>query len=240
MINALVVALAASVFTKFHAFCLPYERVLLLDVDLLPRHGTDLGELFRVPAPAGKYHSARYQIPQPEHGGLIPDDLMDGHWWCPNAGVLRLDPLPTRAGREKLLAQMVKEINVSDCPTFLPEQYFLAQHFQQWRHIGDNWNYEVWFEWDVPKQSVNLMDAVKESKQQGLCWALSAGADGEQAREEALVWHFSGTVDTQPWLFLDKATAEEVRTFAAKTWYAARDPGGVLAAAVTEWREALR
>ena len=89
----------ASVFTKLHAFCLPYERVLLLDVDLLPRHGIDLGALFAVPAPAGKYHCSGYQVPQsePEHGGLIPYNLMDGCWWCPNAGVLRLGPLPTRA-----------------------------------------------------------------------------------------------------------------------------------------------
>ena len=74
---------------------------------------------------------------------------------------------------------------------------------------------------------------MKESMQ------LAAGAEGEQVRKNAFVWHFSGTVDTQPWLFLDKATVEELRTFAAKTWFTARDPSGVVAGAVAEWREAL-
>ena len=228
----------ASVFTKFHAFCLPYERVLLLDVDLLPRRSTDLGALFAVAAPAGKYHCARYHGPQPEHNVLIPDNLMmDDHWWCPNAGVLRLNPLPTRADRERQLVQMVKELNDWDYPSFLPEQYFLAQFFQSWSHIGSNWNYEVWFEWDVPKASANVEDAVKESTKHG--WSLYAGSDAEQIQKEVLVWHFSGTVDTQPWMFLDFSTTEEVRQFASKVWFAARDPGGVLAAAVAEWREAL-
>lgn len=234
----------ASVFTKFHVFCLPYEQVLLLDVDLLPRHGTDLSALFAVAAPAGKYHCARYRGPQPEHNKLIPDNLMDDHWWCPNAGVLRLDPLPTRAERERQLVQMVKEINDWDYPSFLPEQYFLAQHFRSWpwRHIGQNWNYEVWFEWDVPRASANVDDAIKESNQyldQHGRSLLYSSSDAERIRKQVLVWHFSGTADTQPWMFLDIANAEEVREFASKVWFAARDPGGVLAAAVAEWREAL-
>jgi lipopolysaccharide biosynthesis glycosyltransferase len=226
----------ASVFTKFHAFCLPYERVLLLDVDLLPRHGTDLGALFAVAAPAGKYHCARYRGPQPHHNSCIPDELKK-HWWCPNAGVLRVDPLPTRAERETQLVHMITEMIDWDHPSFLPEQYFLAQFFKSWRHIGPSWNYEVWFEWDVPKKSANLEDAAEESKQHG--WSLYTGSDSEHVQREALVWHFSGTVDTQPWMFLDIPSVEAVREFASKVWFAARDPGGILAAAVAEWREAL-
>jgi hypothetical protein len=53
------------------------------------------------------------------------------------------------------------------------------------------------------------------------------------------VWHFSGLGDTQPWIFLDISSAEEVRKFASKVWFAARDPSGGLAAAVAEWRQAL-
>ena len=59
----------------------------------------------------------------------------------------------------------------------------------------------------MPKHAANLEDAVKESTQQ------PAGVEGEQVLKEAFVWHFSGTVDTQPWLFLEKATVKEVRTF---------------------------
>jgi hypothetical protein len=227
----------AAVFTKFHAFCLPYERVLLLDVDLLPRRGTDLRELFAVAAPAGKYHCAIYAGPQPEHNKVIPKKLKFRKRWCPNAGVLRLNPLPTLAGRVRQLVQMVQEMNDWDYPSFLPEQYFLAEFFHLWHHIGHNWNYEVWFQWDVPKASSDVKGAAKESKQHG--WSLHTFSEGDQVRREALVWHFSGMSDTQPWMFLDIPSAEEVRKFASEVWFAARDPSGVLAAAVAEWRQAL-
>ena len=226
----------ASVFTKLHAFCLPYEQVVLLDVDLLPRHGADLRKLFTVNAPGGKYHCPNYNGPQPKHKEVIPKKYMRRPW-CPNAGVLRLDPLGTPIERERQLLQMVEEMNDWGYPSYLPEQYFLAHFFPLWHHIGQNWNYEVWYEWDVPTKSTNLEDAVKESKQHG--WSLDTGSSGEQVRSEALVWHFSGMADTQPWIFLDLPSAEEVRKFASKVWFAARDPGGVLAAAVAEWRQAL-
>merc|ERR1712232_680367 len=196
----------ASVFTKFHALCLPYERVLLLDVDLLPRRGTNLGALFKVAAPAGKYHCTTYSGPMPEHNGLIPDSLIDSHWWCPNAGVLRLDPPSTRKEREQLLVQIVQELCEWGCATYLPEQYYLAQRFGAWRHIGLNWNWEASFEWGVPRASASVEEAVKESRERG--WSIYSGADGDQVRRDVLVWHFSGTRDTQPWLFLDFDTAE--------------------------------
>ena len=91
----------------------------------------------------------------------------------------------------------------------------------------------------MPQQSANVEDAVKESKRQGLGCLLSIGDDGEQVRKEVLVWHFSGTCDTQPWLFLDKATAVEVRMFAAKSWFVDRGQCVVVATAMAEWREAL-
>ena len=78
---------------------LPYEKVLLLDVDLLPRDDVDLGELFHVSAPAGKYHNSFNAVRPPEHGHLIEGELVDAQWWCPNAGVMRLDPLPTLKAR---------------------------------------------------------------------------------------------------------------------------------------------
>lgn len=227
----------ASVFTKFHAFCLPYDRVLLLDVDLLPRHGTDLSALFDVRAPAGKYHGANYYGPQPEHNRCIPESLMDRHWWCPNAGVLRVDPLPTREEREGQLLEMLKEMNAWNYPSFLPEEYFLAHFFRSWHHIGQIWNYEIGFESNSHEKSTKVARAEKESEQHG-SW-LDLESDGAQIRTDVLVWHFSGMFDTQPWMFLGIPTSKQVREFASKAWFAARDPGGVLSAAVVGWRQAL-
>ena len=34
------------------------------------------------------------------------------------------------------------------------------------------------------------------------------------------VWHYSGTDDTQPWMFLDCVNAAAVKFFAARVWFA--------------------
>ena len=221
----------AFVFTKLHAFGLPYEKVLLLDVDLLPRDDVDLGELFHVSAPAGKYHNSFNAVRPPEHGHLIEGELVDAQWWCPNAGVLRLDMLPKRSERERYLKQLVEKLAEWLHPTYLPEQYFLAHHLCKWHHIEEKWNYEVGFEMDVPLLARTREEALKESKQRG-----QGNHDGQYA-QGVRVWHYSGTVDTKPWLFLD-LEIEAVILFARK-WFAHRDPSGVLARAVYEWRQAL-
>ena len=59
------------VFTKLRVLQLPYRRVLLLDLDLLPRVGVDLTELFKVGAPAAKYHGPGFEGPWPLHGANV-------------------------------------------------------------------------------------------------------------------------------------------------------------------------
>ena len=84
---------------------------------------------------------------------------------------------------------------------------------------------------------------MKASKQQGWSfWARwrNVARVRRCACKEVRMWHFSGTDEfTQPWMFLDIPTAKEVRKCISKTLFHARDPGGVVAAAVAEWREAL-
>ncbi len=235
----------ASVFTKLHALCLPYDRVLLLDLDLLPRRETNLQKLFAVPAPAGKYSCSQYSGPEPPHGDLIACELRECDNWSPNAGVLRLDPLPTRKEREMQLVQIVNELNDGDhIPTYLPEQYYLARRFDAWRHIDHVWNWELGFERTVPTHSVTLHEAVAESIEHG--WTsffpevdIHSSCLIAMVLRDVRVWHYSGTDDTQPWMFLDCVNATAVKFFAAHVWFAARDPGGVLATALAEWRETL-
>ena len=91
----------ALVFTKLRVLELPYARVLLLDLDLLPRaagEGEGLDQLLRVPAPAAKYCCAE-EPPGLRHGEVMPVDNRGDCWWSPNAGVMRLDPLPSLPDR---------------------------------------------------------------------------------------------------------------------------------------------
>ena len=121
----------AAVFTKLRVLELPYRRVLLLDVDLLPRHGTNLEELFEVIAPAGKYHCSRYEGDEPAHGELLPATFCTQTSWSPNAGVMRLDPLPSKQKRLAQVAEMIDDVMLCEGESYLPEQYYLAEKLQQ-------------------------------------------------------------------------------------------------------------
>ena len=118
----------AWVFTKLRVLELPYDRVLLLDLDLYPRTGVDMAELLELPAPAAKYHCATYQGPEIQHGTPIPAALRDPavHPWCPNAGVRRLDPHPEPDGRKLQIKKIMADISQRNTPTYLPDQYYLV------------------------------------------------------------------------------------------------------------------
>mmetsp|Transcript_88189 Transcript_88189/g.248149 ORF Transcript_88189/g.248149 Transcript_88189/m.248149 type:complete len:529 (-) Transcript_88189:94-1680(-) len=233
----------ALVFTKLRALELPYERVLLLDLDLLPRKGIDLSALFAVPAPAAKYHNARYNGKLPAHGEEIPDWLREDWSWSPNAGVMRLDPRPTRREREEEVSGMIHDVMREGTASYLPEQYYLAERLPRWRNLDLHWNWEVYFEWDTPHQLYPLEQAVYDSWSQGWSRYYRGCEKGVPCAATVLaevrVWHFSGTRDTQPWGFLDLADAEAVKDFAAEVWFKFRDPSGLMATAMSEWREAL-
>ena len=101
------------VFTKLRALELPYARVVFLDLDILPRDGCDLSELFTVDAPAGKYHNSSYYASDIDHGDLIPWESQEVGNWCINAGVMRLDPERALWQRVSQVQSMIEEIKSS-------------------------------------------------------------------------------------------------------------------------------
>jgi len=133
-----------AVFTKLRALGLPYEKVLLLDLDLLVRD--NIYCLFDVLAPAAKYHGDRWQHESLLHGELLPAAVTEGDWWCPNAGVMRLDPHATQEERLKMMHAMEHEISagVGLTKSNLPEQDYLAQRLSGWRLIDSRFNLELY------------------------------------------------------------------------------------------------
>jgi len=154
--------------------------------------------LFEVPAPAGKCHDYTWKR-EDKHGELL-EGLLDD-WWCPNAGVLRLDPKPSLSERRLELAALVQDIGEADSlPSNLPEQKYLARKLEGWHQISEIFNLEV-------------------SEQMH-----------EDAFADAVVLHFSGkSHGTQPTYFLNSSTTESaisassLRGKAFGEWHAALD-----------------
>jgi len=234
----------ALVFTKLRVLELPYSKVLLLDLDLLPRSNVNMAELLDVQAPAGKFYCAQYDGPEPLHGEVVPRAMRDGYHWSPNAGVMRLDPLPSLQARREQVQSMIAEVALREVVTFLPEQYYLAEKLSGWRHIDQAWNWEVWTEWDDPKMTHPVSLAQAQAIRQG--WARnymqapceSTPSCSGEVLASTLVWHYSGIGETAPWQFMDLKDAKETRSVAGRR-FAKRDPGGVVAVALSEWREVL-
>ena len=95
--------------------------MLLLDLDLLPRVGVDLTELFKVDAPAAKYYGQGFEGPWPLHGAMLPPHLVSDQVWCPNAGVMRLDPRPTFVARSAQLDEIIADVINRRGESYLPE-----------------------------------------------------------------------------------------------------------------------
>ena len=233
----------ALVFTKLRVLELPCEKVLLLDLDLLPRKGVDPSQLFDVESPAAKYHSARHPrcTGQIIHGSPIPGQFLEGVRWCPNAGVVRFDPLRSSQSRRAQVADMERDIAQRREATYLPEQYYLAERFTGWRHIRLEWNFEVWPELDDPGFDEPTACARVRAQESG--WAgyynQNPPPSGADVLQGVQIWHFSGiSRETAPWVFMDEPTAERVRVTASGR-FRNRDPSGVVATALSEWRGAL-
>ena len=234
----------ALVFSKLRALELPYAKVLLLDLDLLPRDGVDMGKLFQVAAPAGKYHGLSAEDRGLAHGEPIPAWLRKRKTWCPNAGVLRLDPLPALTDRIADVESMVAEIHRRSGASYLPEQYYLADRLQGWRHIDKAWNWEICPEMDDPGITYPIDKACCEAKQFGWAslyldvWGQGDTPTAATVLRDVLVWHFSGTSSERtPWLLLDLPGAAAVRHEVERR-FQARDPGGIVASSLAEWRTA--
>lgn len=135
------------------------------------------------------------------------------------------------------MTEIIADVEERCGKTYLPEQYYLAEKFLDWRHIGEFWNWEVWPEWDDPKMTHPVQEAVAEAARQG--WGrLFKGTPPEEILRAAQVWHFSGMGDTAPWRYMHCANAAETKKLAIRR-FAARDPGHVVATALSEWRDAL-
>ena len=238
------------VFTKLRALELGYNHLVLLDLDLLPRDGVDLTGLFNVQAPAGKYHGAQNEAlgVQLVHGKRVPAAAQVGYW-CPNAGVLRIDPKTTPQERHDDLAQMLKHLNQKDAhvSTYLPEQYYLAQTLHGWHHIGTSYNYELGF--DIPETGCERWEISCDSYATSRSHSskrlpkgvLPMNSEMElKTLDDVKVWHFSGKCGMlQPWMFQDKGGALEVETWLIK-FYGIIDPGNIVAIAFAEWHKSLQ
>ena len=225
------------VFTKLRVLQLPYRRVLFLDLDLLPRVGVDLTELFQVDAPAGKYHGHGFDGSLLAHGAVLPSRLVWDRVWCPNAGVLRLDPRPGYEARSAQLDDIIADVLVRRGASYLPEQYYLADKLQHWRHIGHQWNWEVRTESCDPGVLYPVEDAWRAARSYG--WAgMHPGQSAAEVLASVRVWHFSGQGDTEPRGFMHCSSALETARL-AQCVFASRDPGLVVSSALYEWREAL-
>ena len=207
-------------------------------------------------APAAKCHgtvsqyacnlgSCDFLVEQLRHGELIPAKFREGSVWCLNAGVMRLDPLRTLAERRAQVESMLEEVRQRDWATYLPEQYYLAEKLTEWRHIDQHWNWEVCPEWDDPGTTRPVRSSYKRARVAG--WAGYYGENGYEGGDEldaqqvlarVRVWHFSGRWETAPWMFQQELDTGAVHR-AAMQECSARDPGGVVAQAMCEWRQAL-
>ena len=229
------------VFTKLRALQLPYERVLLLDLDILPRDAIDFTALFQVPAPAGKYHGVdhgnrtQHRI-RVMHGKPLPEEAQHS-WWCANVGVLRLDPCPSVAERQKVMDDILQDLDqsVDWQPTYLPEQYYLAQRLTGWRHISFYWNHEVSLgvefsdQWAWYALRDNSSSASSDSEIEAL----------DKIEKDTKVWHYSGKSGMQPWMFQDFESHAQVKEWLLEHWNM-MDPGGIATTAFAEWRRALQ
>ena len=224
----------ALVFTKLRGLELPYNRVLLLDLDLLPRDGVDMADLLEVQAPAAKYHCAAYRGPAPEHAQLIPPCMMESYHWSPNAGVMRLDPLLDLNARIEQVKNMEADIARSWRQTYLPEQYFLVDRLSGWRHVSMPWNWEVCPQFDDPGITHPLWRAQEYSRQYH---PNDAGLHGDSDHGFVKVWHYSGTRETAPWLWIGSSMDDMQQ--AVIDCFRARDPRRLVVRALCEWRLAF-
>jgi len=223
------------VFTKLRAFQVPYRKLIFFDLDIIIRSSPK--ELFQVTAPAGMYHG-HWNRDQAAHGQEIPAEAFYnsdyGVYGCINAGLMRLDTLPTAEQRRRFTDEMLQEVGElkERDQSYLPEQYFLVKKLPVWRHIEVKWNCEV--------NPLHHMDTrgngvVKAEEEMPKDW-LQLGANEDELREKVAMFHFSGKW-LEPWWFLDKPPREALAF--ARAQFKHQDPRGMIALSVAEWLSAV-
>jgi len=143
---------------------------------------------------------------------------------------MRLDPRMTPRARQKDVASMLDEVRRIWYRTALPEQYYLVERMEGWRHLDPSWNMEVGPLYEDP----------------GFTWPRSAARQAatasrgqlwfQQAVSDVNVFHFSGT-KLHPWWYAD-LSPEAAFNEAATEWHN-RDPRRLVATAVRGWAIAL-
>ena len=245
------------VFTKLRAFEVPYRKIIFFDLDIIVRRSPR--ELFKVEAPAGMYHG-RWDRKDVRHGEILPRVAFhDGIRvrGCVNAGLMRLDPLGSKAERMEqidVLVRKVSELTEKD-QSYLPEQYFLVKELPRWHHIDVAWNCEVNPEWFVDAKS-DAEPKVLRTEMPEDWWQLGAddkGADRifrengfcgqgaksnvEQLSETVRIFHFSGN-SLQPWWYIHLQPGEAFTLIQKQ--FAFRDGRCMVALAVADWLSALQ
>ena len=148
-----------GVFTKLHALTLvQYEKVILLDIDLVIFHPPD--ELFDLKAPAamrrgpwGSEHGERMHTRR-WFGGQNEPGWPWGQYGGINAGLLLLKP------NMKDFYQMLTEVSASHHPERVagngPEQDYLSRYYaSEWHHISVRYNFQ-------PHQAFNSLESSLE------------------------------------------------------------------------------
>jgi len=156
-----------DVFTKLQALsCTDFDKVLMMDLDMLVRGNLD--ELFYLRAPAALKRCSGGE--QPEHGGdFNSEDLWskqcDSMCSGINAGVMLLEP------NQDVYDRMVKEIQDPTNPEHLgtlgPEQDYLARFYStfgcgSWTHLHAKFNYQPNLPNDYIGSAHRALDVVED------------------------------------------------------------------------------
>ena len=203
----------AGTFNKIHAMGLiEYDKVLLLDIDLVVRGSLD--ELFNLPAPAAlgrgansKSHGERLDGRRFFHGAE------DGWWQATgiNAGVVLL--APSERLYETALSEITDEMHPEHIPSAAPEQDYLSRFYAPWwSHICVKYNYQL-------HQVLNSLESClswwheypTEENWRNLPTRLSLEPN------EVIVIHFSGTLKLWDLAYTkDELPMEEAAAFATQ------------------------
>uniref|UniRef100_A0A6T0VPH1 Hexosyltransferase n=1 Tax=Alexandrium monilatum TaxID=311494 RepID=A0A6T0VPH1_9DINO len=238
----------SPVLTKLRALGLVgLKKLLLLDLDILPRRGLDA--LFEFRAPAAKMMPAHLQHALPlASGDIVPNTWLEvcaqtGTAGRINAGVCLLEPDPELLeyiAREVDPARELFEADGADAicdvfgalwrPSWTPEEDALTRGLRAlypevcWTHLGVAWNYEV-------QGDLGYYPGLPLAEEHSRL----------DLKKDVCVFHFSGSQKPSWYAWhigRGEMSIEEVCREAAEV-KADEDPRGTVHAATREWLEAF-
>jgi len=191
-----------DVFTKLRVLRLiDYEKVLMLDLDLLVREG-GIETIFNLEPPAAMKRGP----PVPCHGDTVTyaelwthctrrsGDAIPPHQQASgiNAGVMLFKP--DMATYQQMEAEVLDWYHPEHYATYMPEQEYLGRFFgtfDRWRHIDCKFNFEIDKNERIPHDFTEAHEVIR--------------ANGSTGHVGGVVLHYSGT-SVKPWdlLFASK------------------------------------